>query len=311
MQNPLRTLYSLRRLLGLCVAQLVLAASAFAAAPTPYVLEDTDVVATLASRSKRAYEIYVSLPAGYAQTTRRYPVVYVTDAPYAFPLIRAIAGRVDRHGVGLENFILVGLGYAQGESGTVSRNRDYTPTDRARERNAPEGVYGQGAAYLDHLVQDVLPLVDGRYRTDPKRRIYVGHSYGALLGLQALLERPNTFSQYILGSPSLWFNRDEPFGALQRYAQTHDDLVGKVRLYAGSLEQPTRARPDQHNMVALMNRYAAELRAHRWRGLDVKATVLDGEDHATVFPRLVTQGLMWALPAKADTQPNPKPPHAL
>lgn len=49
-------------------------------------------------------------------------------------------------------------------------------------------------------------------------------------------------------------------------------------------------------MVELMNRYVADLRAQRWRGLDVKATVLDGEDHATVFPRLVTQGLMWALP---------------
>jgi hypothetical protein len=185
----------------------------------------------------RAYEIYVSLPADYAKTSKRYPVVYVTDAPYAFPLVRAIAGRVDRHGVGLEDFILVGLGYAKGESGAVSRNRDYTPTDRARERKAPEGTYGKGAAYLAFLVQDVLPLVDARYRSDPQRRIYVG-----------------------------------------------------------SLEQPTRDRPGDEDMVALLNRYVAQLRSHRLRRLDVKATVLDGEDHATVFPRLVTQGLMWALP---------------
>jgi len=296
MQNSRRTLCSLRSYVGMCVAQIALATSAIAAVPTPYVLEDTEVIATPAPRLKRAYEIYVSLPADYAKTTKRYPVVYVTDAPYAFPLIRAIAGRVSRHGVGLENFILVGFGYAQGDSGVVSRNRDYTPTDRARERKAPEGVYGQGAAYLDYLAQDVLPLVDGRYRTDPRRRIYVGHSYGSLLGLQALLERPNTFSHYILGSPSLWFDQEQPFGALRRYAQTHGDLVGKVHFYAGSLEQPTRNRPDEENMVALMNRYAAELRSHRWRGLDLKVTVLDGEDHATVFPRLVTQGLIWALP---------------
>lgn len=275
---------------------LLSAAPAFGGAPAPYVLDNTEVVSTPAPRLKRSYEIYVSLPADYAKTTRRYPVVYVTDAPYAFPLIRAIAGRVDRHGVGLEGFILVGLGYAQGESGVVSRNRDYTPTDRSQERKPPEGAYGQGAAYLDFLVQDVLPLVDNRYRSDPKRRIYVGHSYGSLLGLQALLDRPRTFSHYILGSPSLWFDKGQPFAALKRYAQAHGDLEGKLRFYVGGLARPTRNRPGEEDMVALMNRYVAELRSHRWRGLDARATVLDGEDHATVFPRLVTQGLVWALP---------------
>ncbi len=290
------TLNSLRSILGAGIAQFTLTAAALAATPAPYVLENTEVIATPASRLDRTYEIYVSLPSEYAKTTKRYPVVYVTDAPYAFPLIRAIAGRVDRHGVGLESFILVGLSYAKGESGATSRNRDYTPTDRARDRKAPEAVYGQSATYLDFLERDVLPLVDSRYRTEPKRRIFVGHSYGSLLGLQALLERPNIFSHYILGSPSFWFDQEQPFVALKHHTQTSRDLVGKVRFYVGGLEQPTRTRPDEMNMVALMNRYVTALRARHWRGLDVKATVLDGEDHATVFPRLVTQGLIWALP---------------
>lgn len=280
--------------IALCLA--LSAPLAFAAAPTPYVLDNTEVVATPAPRLNRSYDIYVSLPADYAKTTRQYPVVYVTDAPYAFPLIRAIAGRVDRHGVGLESFILVGLSYAQGDSGVVSRNRDYTPTDRSQERKVPEGAYGQGSAYLDFLVQDVIPLVDSRYRSDPTRRIYVGHSYGSLLGLQALLDRPGTFSHYILGSPSLWFDKGQPFAALKRYARTHGDLEGKLRFYVGGLERPTRNQPDEEDMVALMNRYVAQLRGLRWRGLDAKATVFEGEDHATVFPRLVTQGLVWALP---------------
>lgn len=262
----------------------------------PYVLENTEVVATPAPRSNRAYEIYVSLPEDYAKSTKRYPVVYVTDAPYAFPLIRSIAGRVDRHGVGLEGFILVGLSYAKGDSSTVSRNRDYTPTVNDKDHKTPGSVYGQSVAYLEFLEQEVLPLVDSRYRTDPKRRTYVGHSYGSLLGVQALLTRPNMFSHYILGSPSFWFDQGQPLEALKRYAQTHNDLVGKVRFYVGGLEQPTRNRPDREKMVMQMNQYVAELRSHRWRGLDVSASILDGEDHATVFPRLVTQGLVWALP---------------
>ncbi len=279
--------------LGACVAQVAVATPA---TPPPYTLDHTEVIATPAARLKRAYEIYVSLPADYATTTRRYPVVYVTDAPYAFPLIRAIAGRVNRHGVGLDDFILVGLGYAQGDSGVASRNRDYTPTDRGRDPKKPEAVYGQGGAYLEFLAQDVLPLVDARYRTDPRRRIYVGHSYGSLLGLQAMLERPGLFSHHILGSPSLWFDRGQPFEALQRHAKTHTDLAAQVRFYVGGLERPTRQRPDDEDMVAQLQRYVAALRAQRWPALDVQASVLAGEDHATVFPRLITQGLMWALP---------------
>lgn len=291
------TFNSLRTILATGIALSALATDAIAADPTPYVLEDTEVIATPASRLNRIYEIYVSLPADYTKTSKRYPVVYVTDAPYAFPLIRAIAGRVDRHGVGLENFILVGLSYAKGENATASRNRDYTPTERG-PRKASESIHGQSAAYLDFLEQEVVPLVDTRYRTELKRRIYVGHSYGSLLGLQALLKQSNTFSHYTLGSPSLWFDQGQPFDALKRYAQSHKDLVGKVRFYVGELEQPTRHRPGKENMVALLNRYVAKLRTQRWHGLDVNAAILNGEDHATVFPRLVTQGLIWALPKR-------------
>ncbi len=276
-----------------CLAAALLAATCLAAAtpPQPYTLEHTEVVATPAPRLGRSYEIYVSLPADYGTSNRRYPVVYVTDAPYAFPLMRAIAGRVDRHGVGLEDFILVGLGYALGETGTASRNRDYTPTPKGGDRR-----YGHSAAYLDFVTTELLPLVDARYRTDPGRRIYVGHSYGSLLGLRALLERPGAFSHYILGSPSLWFDGGQPFAALQQAARTHADLPARVRLYVGGLERPSRGAPDKQDMVAQLQRYAAQLAARRWPGLDAQATVLDGEDHATVFPRLVTQGLVWALP---------------
>lgn len=144
---------------------------------------------------------------------RRYPVLYVTDADYAFPLIRAIANRVDRHGVGLQDFILIGLSYAKGENGAVSRNRDYTPGG-AGVRPSPErasGEYGQAAAYLQFLRDEALPVLERRYRIDPAKRIFVGHSYGALLGLHVLFTQPGLFSHYILGSPSLWFDRHQAF----------------------------------------------------------------------------------------------------
>jgi uncharacterized protein len=280
-----------------CMWAAVSTAVAAAPAPVlPYTLDNTEVIDTPSARLNRRYEAYISLPADYAKSSRRYPVLYVTDAPYAFPLIRAIAGRVDRHGAGLEPFILVGLSYAKGESGVVSRNRDYTPTDRSKDRKTAPGQYGQSGEYLDFLVKEVIPQIDSRYRTEPGRRIFVGHSYGSLLGLRALLEQPKVFSHFILGSPSLWFDKGQPFVALKEYSQTQPGLHSKLRFYVGGLERPSKSRPNDENMVALMNQYVAALRANKWRGLDVQSMVLEGEDHATVFPRLITHGLLWALP---------------
>lgn len=272
--------------------------AASASAAPPYVLEHTEVHTVQAAALQRRYELFVSLPADHATSGQRYPVVFVTDAPYAFPLVRAIAGRVQRHGqVGLQPFILVGLGYAVGDTGVRSRNRDYTPSDRHRDGKADDGAYGQGAGYLQHLADEVLPFIDRRYRTEPGRRVYVGHSYGALLGLQALLQRPGLFSHHVLGSPSLWFNREQPFEALREALPRAGGWQGRVRFYVGGLERPNRHRPRDEDMVGQLQRYAALLRQRGGPGLDMTSTVLEGEDHATVFPRLVTQGLLWALPA--------------
>ena len=79
--------------------------------------------------SKRGYQVFVALPPSYAkQPQRRYPVLYVTDADYAFPIIRQLGRRLNVEGPKIEEFILVGLSYAKGEEGRVSRQRDYTPT---------------------------------------------------------------------------------------------------------------------------------------------------------------------------------------
>ena len=38
------------------------------------------------------------------------------------------------------------------------------------------------------------------------RKVLVGHSYGALFGFHVLFTRPEMFSGYVFGSPSLWFD---------------------------------------------------------------------------------------------------------
>ena len=53
---------------------------ALAAAPTPYVLDATEVRDVHAGALNRDYQVFVALPESYRSSNRRYPVLFVVDA---------------------------------------------------------------------------------------------------------------------------------------------------------------------------------------------------------------------------------------
>lgn len=266
----------------------------------PYVLKGTQVWTVPDPVSGRDYEVFVSLPASYATSpTRRYPVLYVTDADYAFPIIRQIARRVNLNGPVIEEFILVGLSYSRGDSGRVSRNRDYTPTPNG-PRGAGDRVHGQGAAYQAYLKAQALPFVENRFRADPARRFLLGHSYGGLLGAQILFTDPAMFHGYILGSPSFWYDKRHIMTMEADYARAHRDLPAEVFMYIGAFEVPgpSRRNTTDADMVADVHAMEQVLNARRYPNLHVQSTVLEDEDHLTVAPVGFTRALMAVLPAE-------------
>lgn len=179
--------------------------------------------------SGRTYQVFVALPASYADSSaRRYPVLYVTDADYAFPLARQIGRRLNVEGPKLEEFILVGLSYSVGDEGMPSRRRDYTPTPNGPSSAPADAVHGGAAPYITYLREQALPFVAGRYRTDESRRLLLGHSYGALLGTQILFTDPGMFAGYIMGSPSFWYDRNVMSRFEKDYAGSHNDLKASV-----------------------------------------------------------------------------------
>ena len=251
--------------------------------------------------SGRDYQVFVALPASYAENPqRRYPVLYVTDADYAFPLIRQIARRLNGEGPAVEDFILVGLSYALGEDGMTSRRRDYTPIPLAAE-DAPAGaVHGGGAAYTAYLRDQVLPFVASRYRSNERRRLFLGHSYGALLGTQILFSEPDLFSGYLLGSPSYWYGRQHMLGEEKAYATAHTDLAARVYMYVGEYEQPSFGK--QADMVADARTMTRALRSRGYPSLQLELNVLPDEDHLSVAPRGFIHGLkhLLAVPAASS-----------
>lgn len=284
------------------IAAVLLAISAAAAATdaAPYQLDATEVRDVPAPALRRDYQLFVALPDSYGTGARRYPVLFVTDANYAFPIVRGIAQRLHRH-AGMEEAIVVGLSYARGDSGVHSRRRDYTPTVPRNHAYRPDmpgraPAFGEAAAYGRYLTGTVLPFVAKHYRADLQRTVFIGHSYGSLLGLQVMFDQPGAFQHFILGSPSLWFDRGVMFGREQAYAAGHKDLPGSVYVGIGSTETlaPGRQRDrsgENTDMLADARDFQRALAGRRYPGLALRLEVFHGEDHASVFPFLLTHGL--------------------
>ena len=257
----------------------------------PYEIVGSQVWDVPDPASGRTYQVFVQLPPSYGREPgRRYPTLYVTDADYAFPIVRQVARRMNLDRPRVEEFILVGLSYAIGDDPVVSRTRDYTAS--------PVNGGGGGAAYQAYLKTTVLPFVENRFRADPARRLLMGHSFGGLLGAQIMFSDPEMFSAYALGSPSLWHGKDAIFAAEADYARTHQDLPARVYMYIGEDETPAPGRNQRYDMVGDNARFEQSLKARNYPGLTVTNEVLADEDHLSVAPRGFTHALTTLLPAR-------------
>ena len=94
---------------------------------------------------------------------------------------------------------------------TPDRVADYTPDQDPEEQRGdhkPQGRGGNGTAYLRWITEELKPMIDREYRTDPARGStgIMGSSLGGIISLAAAEERPGTFGRVAAVSPSLWWN---------------------------------------------------------------------------------------------------------
>jgi predicted alpha/beta superfamily hydrolase len=303
-------------LLAALLGAAPLAAQPTEPAPKPYELPSTEVHRIDAKALGRAYDVVVWLPPSYASSPdRKYPVLFTTDMPQSLPLVIGLHRRLRASERGLEDAIIVGLGYAVGDTGEYSRRRDYTPTphgdiDAVSDMPGRPVAYGEAEGYRLHLRDEVFPYLQSRYRIDPARRIYAGHSYGGLFGTHVLLTEPTMFRKYILMSPSLWYGRRLMIARERGYATRHKDMPADAYFLIGGEE--TVPDPDTEPfgqsrmaMVEDMDELTSTLKGRNYPSLKVQSRVFPGEDHGSVYPDALRAGMEWALKGTGKAQHTP------
>ena len=254
------------------------------------------------------FRLSVALPPGYAPDgEERYPVLYLLDGDFSFPLaVSALRGLL--LGGEVPRLIIVGIGYPTDSlpDWFVLRTRDYTPTDgedlgkQMREAfpGLPEQVPGGGAgAFLAFIRDELMPFVHENCRADPEDRVFMGDSLGGLFGLYTLFHQPDTFTRYIVGSPSIWWDGTVTFDYERAFAERSKDLAARVFMSVGSLEEPG---PDAQSAAAMMVSNVREmdriLRTREYPGLELTTHVFDDETHLSVIPATLSRGLRVVFP---------------
>ena len=81
------------------------------------------------------------------------------------------------------------------------------------------------------LAEEIIPFVDGTYRTDTAYRVIAGASIGGLFAVYAVFERPGLFEGCIASSPSLSWSNEVVLGMAQTHATSAAPL--NCRIYIG------------------------------------------------------------------------------
>ena len=233
--------------------------------------------------SDRVYPLFIKLPRSYsANSDKSYPVIYLTDALYSFPIVSG-ATRLLMNSGKMKEVIIVGISYSKGSRGPSSRIRDYTHIEDTRWKYQT----GQANEYSNFIEKSVFPYIEKNYRVSDSRT-YVGNSLGGLFGAYIFFTKPNMFNNYILGSPSVWF-KDNDILKTKTKANLNQH---KVFIAVGANETIELDSP-QHDMVKGAKELELKVLSEHYPNTKVKFLTIQEANHETAFPTTVTQGIYW------------------
>jgi len=149
---------------------------------------------------QRILNIY--LPNGYLQDSlKKYPVIYLLDGSIDEDFIH-ISGLVQFGSFSWINMIpetiVVGIS-------NIDRKRDFTfPTNNKKDKKAFPTT-GKSENFINFIQKELQPFIDKNYNTSTIKTL-IGQSLGGLLATEVLLKKPDLFDNYIIVSPSLWWD---------------------------------------------------------------------------------------------------------
>ena len=265
------------------------------AAPAPVVkklheLPNTEVFVFESKETGNTYNISVAFPGSYdpADKNKTYPVVYVIDAQWQYPLMYTTYGAVNYDGE-MPEAILVGVSWKETNSNLMQlREQDLTPTTVAENPKS-----GNAKKFQAFFRNELFPHIENNYKGG-KDRTVTGGSTSALFVFYTLISQPDLFTGYIGSSPSLYWDNHAIDKILAEFPKNGIKQKTRAWLAWGSLETEDDSKA-----------FAKKLMAKKIANLEFGYAAVENAGHASVNPECYTRGLQFVY-AKPELKLNAK-----
>ncbi|MBS7564282.1 alpha/beta hydrolase [Mucilaginibacter sp. Bleaf8] len=241
----------------------------------PFTIGVVDHIQSVQLSETRKLNIY--LPANYNKDINtRYPIIYLLDGSANEDFIH-ITGIVQFLTMieAMPQTIVIGIE-------NVDRKRDFTFPTRNKQDLKDTPTSGKSAKFIAFIEKELQPYIEKKYRTNQKKTI-IGQSLGGLLATEVLLKKPTLFNQYVIVSPSLWWDDESLLADAPVLLKASHNIRRQVYVLVGN---------EHKVMQEDAAKLADLLRVTADTTLQVNYTFLPDENHLTILHNAVYKALM-------------------
>lgn len=277
-----------------CAIAICITCTLYAQSTTakPFTIGVTETLHSTILGQDRILNIY--LPEGYNKNDSiTYPVVFLLDGGSDEDFIH-VAGIVQFNNfpwiANMPPTIIVGIA-------NIDRKHDLTYPTTIDEDKARYPTTGGSAAFMSFIEKELQPFIEKNYPVTHSYTL-IGQSLAGLFATEVLFTKPQLFDQYIIVSPSLWW---DDASLLKRSSAIFDStFTGHIKIYIGVGKEGLAPCTIPHVMEVDANVLYDMLQYSPAPGLDVYFDYLPEENHATVTHQAVFNALRILYPAPKE-----------
>jgi predicted alpha/beta superfamily hydrolase len=245
----------------------------FCFAQSPITIGNTYQLNSRILNEDRILNIYT--PERYhSDSTKTYPVIYLLDGSLNEDFIHTVGVVQFLTMIGsMPESIVVGIA-------NVDRRRDFTfPTSIEKDKK-DFPTTGSSAKFIDFIEEELQPFIAKKFKINAVNTI-IGQSLGGLLATEILTKKGHLFNNYIIVSPSLWWDNQSLLTKVANTINTQQFKNKKVCIVVGEEGK-------------VMIEYAKSLSQTLSKIKDLSMTFdfLEKEDHLTILHHAVYQSLL-------------------
>ena len=226
------------------------------------------------------YELQILLPGSHKISNKKYPVVYLMDSQWDFPMVKSLYGQHYYDGF-IPELIVVGVTWGGVNPNPDSlRARDYTPTKEAR---SPQS--GGADNFLSFMKNELFPFIEKNYKADNNNRTLMGCSLGGLFTLYTLFTQPELFTGYAAASPAVGWDREALYKYEKDFAEKKLSKPVRVYMTIGDVEG---SRP-------AYERFAAQMTSRNYSSVSLKSKILENTGHSGTKSETFGRGMQYVF----------------